>query len=370
MVRRIGIDARKLGDGGIGRYVRELLRGAPERLAGFELVALARPADAARIGELAPSVRVVAATSSGYSLLEHLELARLAAREGLDLLHVPHYVVPAAARCPLIATVHDLIHIQLPRSALHAAYARAMLALVRRRASAVLVPSAAVAHDLVELASFEPSRVRVVPNGVAAEFLLAGPPPRQQVEAFVARRGLRPPYVLNVTNGLPHKGLDLLLGALADLPGLQLALVGRGSERPGERCPPGGASLPTEAVLRLGELDDTELRLAYAGAAAVVVASRLEGFGLPALEAMAVGAPVLATRAGALPEVVGDAALLVSPGSVACLRDGLYRMAFDIEQTERERLIQRGLARARRFPWERSIEATCAAYEQVLAGAA
>jgi glycosyltransferase involved in cell wall biosynthesis len=129
------------------------------------------------------------------------------------------------------------------------------------------------------------------------------------------------------------------------------------------------AALATPPVA-LGALSDADLRLAYAGAAAVAVPSRHEGFGLPALEAMAVGAPVVASDAGGLPEVVGDAGVVVPTGSVAALTGALYRLAFEFHRTEREGLIQRGLIRARQFPWDRSARATCAAYEQALRGAA
>jgi glycosyltransferase involved in cell wall biosynthesis len=96
----------------------------------------------------------------------------------------------------------------------------------------------------------------------------------------------------------------------------------------------------------------------------------MEGFGLPALEAMALGVPVIATNGGGLPEAIGDAGILVPAGSVACLRDALYRIAFEIDQTERDGLIQKGRARARGFTWDAAVRAARDAYLEVLAGAA
>ncbi|HZR83718.1 MAG TPA: glycosyltransferase family 1 protein [Candidatus Binatia bacterium] len=353
----------------MGRYLGELLRRAPDLLpSDVEIVAAIRPDHAARLAAVAPRVRAIPVGARGYSLAEHRELPRAFARAGCDLVHVPHYVLPIGLRSPAVVTVHDLIHVRVPRTPLHALYARAMLGVVRRHARIVLAPSAAVARVLTDIAGIAPDRVRVVPNGVADAFLATGPAPASEVAAFVARRALPTPYVLNVTNGLPHKGLDVLLRSLRAIPGLGLAIAGAGSGRASVRRALARSGLP--AVVELGELGDEELRLAYAGSAAVVVPSRDEGFGLPALEAMAVGAPVVVSDAGALPEVVGDAAVVVPAGSVACLTGALYRMAFEIQPTEREGLIQRGLTRARQFPWDRSARATCAALEQALRGPA
>lgn len=360
---RIGIDARKLADGGIGRYVGELLRRLPALDAQTTFVALASPEDCARLARTcaATNLETVVVRAGGYGLREHLELARVARRERLDLLHVPHYVVPAMARCPVVVTVHDLIHWRLPRSIVHAAYVRALLRLVRTRARLVLTPSRSVADDLASLARVPAEQVRVVPNGVDATFWSAELP-GGALSAFATRRGLAASYVLNVTNGLPHKGLDLLLAAWRGVPDLQLVLAGRGSDGPAVRAQVARAGLAPGRVVVLGELDEAELRLAYRGAATVVVASRLEGFGLPALEAMAAGIPVVAADAGALPEVVGDAGLLFPVDSVACLTSALYRSVPGSDLVGRQERIRRGLARARELSWDRTARETHAAY--------
>ena len=366
---RIGIDARKIGHGGIGRYVRALLAGLPALLDDAQVVALAYAAAAAEIARLAPAVRVVPVRARGYSIAEHAELGRVARAERLELLHVPHYVLPLGVRCPAVVTVHDLIHLRVPRSPLHWLYARWMLGVVRRRARLVLTVTEAIARDLRECGGIARERIRVTPNGVASAFVEAHLG-SEEVAAFAARRGLPRPYLLNVTNGLPHKGLDVLLGAMAALPDLALVLAGQGSDHARVRRQVQGSGLGSRRVAILGELAEADLVCAYRGACAVVVASRMEGFGLPALEAMALGVPVVATDCGGLAEAVGEAGLLVPAGSVACLRDALYRIAFEIDQTEREGLIQRGRARAREFTWDATVRATRDAYLEVLAGAA
>ncbi len=365
---RIAIDARKLEDGGIGRYVREILARAPGEMPEASFSAIVPEGKVDRLRSLAPAVAPIASRAQGYSLAEQRELPRLLAPGAFDLVHFPHYVVPAALPGPVVvATVHDLIHVRLPRSILHEGYARLMLRLVRRRARLVLVPGAAVAQDLTSIAGFPPHMLRVVPNGVAETFLVGGAPSPDATTAFEGRHGLHSPWFFHVTNGLPHKGLDVLVAALRELPPLGLVLAGEGSDGPRVRSEVARAGLVGPVVF-LGRIPDAELRLAYACASAVVVASRQEGFGLPALEAMAAGGVVVATQAGGLAEVCGDAAIPVEAGSVASLRSALYSVAFDLKQTEREGLMRRGLVRAARFPWGRSVRATCAVYREALSG--
>jgi glycosyltransferase involved in cell wall biosynthesis len=364
-VRRIGIDARKLGDGGIGRYVEELLQRLPTLAPEDNFVALVRARDLRGTRRLPRRVSVVPVRADGYSLREHFEVARVARREELDLLHVPHYVLPRGVGCPVVVTVHDLIHWRRPRSRVHAFYCRRMLASVRARARVVLVPSEAVARDLADLAGFPRDRVEVVPNGLSAGFDEAVE--ETFVAAFRRRLGVEGPYVLNVTNGLPHKGLEELLEAMLPLEGLALVLAGFGSSRPAALRRIEDSGIAPERVHVLGGVSERELGLAYRGARVVAVSSRLEGFGLPALEAMAAGVPVVVTDAGGLPEVVGDAGTVVPVESVASLRAALYRIAFEIDPEERESLVQRGRSRARLFSWERTARETFAAYERALA---
>lgn len=363
---RVAIDARKLDDGGIGRYVREILARAPAKLPGVEFVAVVPNGASSRLRALAPGVAPVEAHSRGYSLSEQSEIPRLLRSGGFDLVHFPHYAIPAAFRGPrILVTVHDLIHVRFPRTLLHEAYARVMLGAVRRRADLVLVPGAAVARDLASIGRFPAKRIRVVSNGVSDAFLGGGRPDGEAASSFAAARGIPGPWLLHVTNGLPHKGLDVLAAALAELPPIGLVLVGRGSDSPGVRAQLARARL-SGPIRFAGEVSDEDLRIAYGTATAVVVASREEGFGLPALEAMASGGVVVATVAGGLAEVCGDVAVTVEAGSVASLRSALYRIAFELDHAEREGMVRRGLARAARFPWDRSVSAICDVYREAL----
>jgi len=373
-VPRIGFDARMLQNGGIGRYVAGLLEAYPGLVRREEIVVFAHPRDYIEVRRRAPEVEVWPVSAPIYSIREHLELAWQVRKAELDLLHMPHYVPPFGVRCPLVVTIHDLIHLRYPRSRLHEIYCRRMLREVRRRAVLVFTPSHAVAEEVTELAGIEPERIRVVYNGVSTHFEVPNSGP--EVDAFLRRMRLEPPYLLNVTNGLPHKGLATLLEAFRDLlpeavraapEGLRLVLAGHGSDRPEVWDEIAAAGLPADTVVPLGSLSEREMRTAYACATAVVVASDHEGFGLPALEGMAAGVPVVASDAGGLPEVVGEAGLLFPVGSVADLREALYTVAFELQGDERDEFVQRGLAQARRFTWESTARATLAAYERALA---
>ncbi len=371
---RIGLDARMLQNGGIGRYIGELLEAYPALVRNEDIVVLAHPRDHVEVRRRAPGIEIVRLMAPIYSAREHVEVAWQARKAELDLLHVPHYVPPYGVQCPLVLTIHDLIHLRLPRSRLHAMYCRHMLGQVRKRVSLVLTPSQAVATDLEEVGGIEAERIRVVYNGVSPRW--AAPSEGPEVEAFLRRLRLEPPYLLNVTNGLPHKGLRTLLEAFRDLlpeavratpAGLRLVLAGQGSDRPEVMREIAECGLPADTVLPLGGLSEREMRLAYASATAVVVASDHEGFGLPVLEGMAAGVPVVSSDAGGLPEVVGNAGLLFSAGSVAHLREALYTVAFELQGAERRELVQCGWDQADRFTWESTARATLAAYERAFA---
>jgi glycosyltransferase involved in cell wall biosynthesis len=259
---------------------------------------------------------------------------------GAGVAHFPlTVVVPTLPGVPTVLTLHDLQHLELPRlfSRGERAFRRLAYDRAARRAGAVIAISEFVRERAVELLGLEPARVHAVPLGVDRELFHPGERARE-------------PFLLYPARGWPHKNHERLLAAFALLrrerPELELVLTGGGNR--------GGP--PPEGVRTLGAVALGELAGLYRRAACLVFPSLYEGFGLPPLEAMASGCPVAASRAGAIPEVCGDAAVLFDPADPEAIAAGVLEALARADE-----LSARGLERAARFTWE----AAARGHEQV-----
>jgi glycosyltransferase involved in cell wall biosynthesis len=343
--------------GGIGRYVRELLAALPS--AGVDAVPFAAgavPDPPARFVDLGWPHGAVR-----YELWHRLRLPPLPGRlvDGVDVVHAPSLaIVPRGSR-PLVVTVHDLAFEKVPEAftARGLAFHRRGLVRARAHADAVVTPSRATADALGER-GFDPERVHVAHHGART------PPPSHKAAEAACRAslGLDRPYVLAVGTVEPRKGLDVTAAAVRILRGrgvdLDLAVVG----------PPGWGTVPeldAPWIHRLGTVDEVVLAALYRGAMALAQSSRWEGFGLPVLEAMAHGCPVVAANSSSLPEIVGPAAPLVPVGEPEALAEELGRLASD--GTARHALVVSGLARAATFTWPASAAAHRRAYDAAVA---
>lgn len=259
-----------------------------------------------------------------------------------DLVHLTVPVAPRPGPTPWVATVHDLFPLTRPTDLNRRGVRLAARGLgrIRDHATLVAVPSDAVARDC-HRHGFDPGRVRVVPWGVHR--VRVHP---DAVGSVRERRGLRGPYVLFVGTLEPRKGLDVLADALVllDRPGLTLVVAGASGWGPDARERFAGVPSP---VRWAGHVPTGELDALRAGAAVCCVPARAEGFGLPALEALAAGAPVVTTEGTAMAEVVGDAALLVPPGDPAALAGALADVLDDPALADR--LRREGSRRAAAF---------------------
>ena len=367
---RIAIDAQflDLPSSGIGAYVRNLIGALPSVLGDDTLVPLVR-ADVPHLpGVLGGDPRV----RRGW--WEIAGVGSAAATRGADLLHVPSFAAPLRTTIPVVVTIHDAIPFLLP--AYRASMAmRAHLALMRRttaRARLVLTPSAAAADDLERMLGISRRRIRITPLAADPG---CRPPTSADAAALAAARarfGLAGSYVFSAAGLDVRKRVDLLLEAFAAaremLPmGTQLVLAGSAHTNNAHVYPQYMAivrRLRLEGrVVFTGWIDEPTKIALYQGAAAAVTASIAEGFGLTVLEGMACGAPVIATARTSLPEVAGDAALLVEP-TVVAWRDALVRALGDSSLAED--LRGRGLVRAAGFSWERTAAATAAVYHEAL----
>ncbi|MGB9631880.1 MAG: glycosyltransferase family 4 protein [Chloroflexaceae bacterium] len=294
---------------------------------------------------------------------EQLLAPLLLRRSGADLFHGVHSVVPVSCPVPSVVTVHDLAFIRFPQT--FRAYNRIYLDVATRlsvqRAARILVVSEHTRREVIGLLGVAPERVVVTPNAVREHFR---PPDPAVLGAFRARKGLPERFVLYVGTLEPRKNLTTLLEAYAEVAKQQAAplLVGGGKgwlyDAVFQRLEALGLR---ERVRFVGYLDEEELPLWYAAATVFVFPSIYEGFGMPPLEAMACGTPVVASNTSSLPEVVGDAGLTVSPYDPAALAAAISRVLDDADL--RQELRERGLRQARAFSWRVTAERTLAAYE-------
>ena len=336
--------------GGIGRYVRALLPCLPR--AEVEPVAFAagpRPAglDGVRYVDLGWPRGPLR-----YEAWHRLGRPRLVV--GGDVVHATSLAIPPPGDRPLVVTVHDLVPLRAPELLTRRGVAFHLAGLDRaRRLGATLVVPTAWGRDDLAREGIDPGRIHVAPHGVTV-----GPAPAADaVAAVLARLGVRRPFVLSVGTLEPRKGVADLLAAHRRLrqgrPDLQLVLAGgRGwGELPDVDGP---------GVMAPGSLGDADLDALYRTAEVLALPSRYEGFGLPVVEAMARGCPVVVSDAACLPEVAGGAAELVPVGDVDGLTDALAGVLDD--GARRERLGAAGRSRAAPFTWVASAVAHARAY--------
>ncbi|MDI7275672.1 MAG: glycosyltransferase family 1 protein [Anaerolineae bacterium] len=353
---------------GVSQYIHALLRSLPAAAADLQLTAFvgATIADAFAGWQIRRS-RLAAGRPLRRILWEQCLQPALLWRTGADLLHAPVNVGPLVRNCRLVVTVHDLSFLFYPETFRRGRrlYQSAMARWTARHADRVIAVSESTRRDVVRFFGVPPERVTAIPNGVDPAFRPLEP---SVVEEFRRRQGLPERFLLCVATMEPRKNIPRLLEALARVPEAPPLII----------C--GGKGWYYQAVfatiehLGLGDrvrlagfIPQSELPLWYNAAAWFVYPSLYEGFGLPALEALACGTPAIVSRASSLPEVVGDAAILVDPLDVEVLAATL---AHALQQPDMAAdLRAAGPRRAAEFPWSRSAERTAQVYRAVLGGA-
>ena len=288
----------------------------------------------------------------------------------VDVFHSPDFVLPPVHRARTILTVHDLAFLLYPECADAAlrAYLEKTVPSSARRADFIVADSENTRRDVISLLGIDPARVSVVPGGVDPSFHPVDDPARQR--ALRERLGLGPdaPYILFVGVIEPRKNLVGLLEAFAILKARRslphkLVVVGRKGWLWEETLERAEASPFKDDVIFPGFIPDGELATLYSAAETFAFPSHYEGFGLPVLEAMACGTPVVSSRASSLPEVVGDAGMQVDPEDTEGLAAALELLALNAEL--RADLRRRGLERAAQFTWAAAARAQMDVYERV-----
>jgi glycosyltransferase involved in cell wall biosynthesis len=357
---RIAIDARKLHDFGIGTYIRNLLRGLAKIDKTTEYVLLCNPEDSSVAGELGPNFRAVPEPAGHYSITEQVSIPIAVKRARVDLFHAPHYVLPALTPGPTVVTIHDCIHLMFPQYLRHRmgyAYARASIWTAAHKSDRIFTVSEQSKRDILKFFKVPPEKIVVTPNAIDDRFGIT--PSDELVMQTRERYQLSNPYILYVGNIKPHKNLERLIEAFHCVRAqgrseLELLIIGdeisklqtlrRAVHRHGLH----------RYVRFHGHVSDQTLAVLYRLASVFVFPSLYEGFGLPPLEAMASGTPVVTSNVSSLPEVVGDAAVLVDPYSSDAIAQGILEVLRSSHL--RARLREKGYARVQEYSWMRSVE--------------
>ena len=362
---KIGIDCRDLLAGslnGIGRFVGNLLRAISLEKGPPELFLYGNQRTRFDVPDpwgapLRPRTRRKAEAAAWW--WDRVTLPRMARRDKLDVFLSPYFKAPGVRSCPVVITIHDLLFLRMPpevsgRSAIYCRAFRTLAAGFAKRAAAILTVSEHSQRDVVDLLRVPKKKTHVVGNCVGPGYRVIDE--EAPIAAAKQACGIEGDYVLHVGNFGPHKNVDGLLRTYAALAGelrgrFRLVLAGRHDKWTPKAVKAADRLGVEDRVSLPGHVAEEHLPALYAGAAAFATLSRWEGFGLPALEAMACGTPVMCSDRTALPEVVGDAALLVDPDDAGACAAGLTKVLTDDEL--RSRLRSRGPARAKRFSPER-----------------
>ncbi len=373
---RIAIDIRRIGDFGVGTYTRNIVRTLSRIDRENEYFVIGEPERAREIGELPASFHVVPFFNAENSPRGYLGLRRLLRERQCDLIHVPHLSwVPQRLPCPYVVTVHDLLDYMYRatnggdfRRTVHFFCTRHVL----RHAARVLAVSNFTRKDVERIFGIPAERVEVVYNAIDERFRV-GHATREE-RAFIAERyQVNYPFLLYAGRISPHKNVVRIIEAFSALKteldkegrftDLKLIIIGdEVSKHPDLR----------RAVIKSGVQNDVRflgfvpidvLRIFYDAAKVFVFPSLYEGFGLPPLEAMSHGTPVVTSNTSSLPEVVGNAAVLVNPENVFDIMRALHRVLLD--QPLRERLKQRSYEQAQRYSWDASVKRILEVYEDI-----
>ncbi len=352
---------------GAGVYTVQLARGLAEH-DELDLHLLARQGDATRWSDFAPKAAIHADVPEhrpARLVWEQVRAPALASRLALDVWHGPHYTMPVRLTVPAVITVHDLTFFDHPEwhERRKVAFFTPMLRLSARRAAALIAVSQHTA-DRVRARLDPRAPIVVAPHGVDHERFR--PAPRGNAEDLAALHGLgiRPPYLAFAGTLEPRKDLPTLIAAFARVapnrPDLRLVIAGRDGWGATAVRDSAAASGVTTRIIRSGWFPGQALPAFFRQSEAVVYPSLEEGFGLPALEALACGAALVTTTGSAMAEVVGDAALLIDPGDTDALATALGRLLDDVALGDR--LRRAGPNQAAPYTWAASIERHLAAY--------
>jgi glycosyltransferase involved in cell wall biosynthesis len=370
---RVAIDIRRAGDFGIGTYVRNIVRQLARLDSHNSYLLIGSKKHLAEIDDLPENFSLLEFPAAPGTLRTHFQLPFLLHRRRVDLLHMPWFYAPAVLFTPLVITVHDLTDILTPQVGASPVVQTGRMFFARRalnRSARVLAVSHASKRELARAFRVPESKIEVVYNALDERF--RHEPLSPDADRILERHAVTQPFVLYAGNIRPQKNLARLIEAFAvvkselrDDPALgrlKLLLIG---DELGKHPDLRRAVVRTrlrEDVRFLGFVPHHVLRVFYARASAFLFPSLYEGFGLPPLEAMAHGTPVLTSNVSSLPEVFSQAALLVNPENVFEIARGIRQIL--TEGVLRETLVRRGYECVERYSWARAAQEVLRVYEE------
>ena len=366
---RVGIDARLVHytKAGIAQYIIHLIRGLAELDGATEYVVLQSRKDKAPFIQR-PNFRRYPLWTPSHHRLEQVALPLEMRRLRMDLLHSPDFIPPFRRNCLSVITVHDLAFLMFPQfMTRESAKYYGQIDMAVRNTDHIIAVSRSTADDIVRLLGISESRISVIHEAASPLFRpITAPEPLAQVRA---RYGVPEEFILFVSTIEPRKNLPMLLEAFRLVldryhSEARLVVVGKLGWLVDESLAAVKRLKLEKDILFLQEVPPEDLLHLYNSARALVMPSFYEGFGLPVLEAMVCGTPVIVSNVSSLPEVVGDAGMLVSPQDVEGMAVAMWRVLNDPRL--RDEMRAKGLARAACFSWEKAARQTLEVYQEVL----
>lgn len=373
---QVAIDIRRISDFGVGTYIRNIVRALSRLDRANKYYLIGSPEKVQEIGLLPSNFHNIAFVESDTSARGYFGFRSILGRLNCDLVHIPHlFWLPRALPCPYVVTVHDVLE-HMSRTRDHSGVRRLLHFQLTRRvllgATRVFAVSKFTKSELEKLFSIPARKTEVVYNAIDERFM-HGHASEADRELIAQRYQVTYPFVLYAGRISPHKNLVRIIEAFSALrtelekddkyPDLKLIIIGDElSKNPDLRRTVIKSGVQND-VRFLGFVPIEVLRILYDLAKVFVFPSLYEGFGLPPLEAMVHGTPVVTSNTSSLPEVVGNAAVLVNPENVFEIMRALHRVLVD--QPLREKMKRRSLEQSKRFSWESSAKRVLQVYQEV-----
>jgi glycosyltransferase involved in cell wall biosynthesis len=377
MSLHIAIDARRIRDFGIGTYIRSLVHALAAIDSKNQYTLVSGPGDVRTMAGLPENFRTAIYGKDDHSTQDHLLFPLFLRGLSPDLVHIPLNRVPLLMIRPYVVTIHDMANLFFEdQSGLRLRLRRFRFRRGLVRANRVIAVSEATKRDVQNLMGVPPERIRRVYNAPDPEFARGSGPSAEEKQRILERYQINYPFLLYAGNIRRHKNVPRLVEAFAVVReqlashavyhDLRLVIIGDTISQYPEVRQAVIKSKMEHHVRFLGFVPFDTLRCFYESAAAFVFPSRYEGFGLPPLEALACGTPVVTSNTSSLPEVVGDAAVLVKPENVFDIARGIREVLLDDDL--RAQLIRRGREQAARFSWENTARQVLEIYLEAAAG--